>query len=258
MSELSEIEEPDSPCGWPLMAAVRPAIETRRLILRPPVDEDAEAIARLANSAAVARGLVGMPHPYRIEHARVWLAEPVDPRGQRHLVCRKGPRRGADTPIGVLSRSTCTAGSDLAGSAAGWASAIGARDYATEACHAAIDYAFVHQRHERLLFACRVTNPAGRRVIEKCGFQMVAQELASVVGNGAAVAIDRFRIDRSTWESIRAWEPLRVHDHEAERAEWGERREEFQGSGRANLNSDLAILEVPGQIPDALPGTSEY
>jgi RimJ/RimL family protein N-acetyltransferase len=100
--------------------------------------------------------------------------------------------------------------------------------YATEACHAAIDYAFVHQRHERLLFACRVTNPAGRRVIEKCGFQMVAQELASVAGSGAAVAIDRFRIDRSTWESIRAWEPLRVHSHEVERAEWGEQRAELR------------------------------
>ena len=46
MSELSETEEPDSPCGWPLMAAVRPAIETRRLILRPPIDDDAETIAR--------------------------------------------------------------------------------------------------------------------------------------------------------------------------------------------------------------------
>lgn len=226
MSELSEIEEPDSPCGWPLMAAVRPAIETRRLILRPPVDEDAETIARLANSAAVARGLVGMPHPYRIEHARAWLAEPVDPRGQRHLVCRKG-FDAAPTPIGVLTL-------DMHGRVGpGWIGCwLGERHwgqgFATEACHAAIDYAFVHQRHERLLFACRVTNPAGRRVIEKCGFQMVAQELASVVGSGAAVAIDRFRIDRSTWESIRAWEPLRVHDHEAEKAEWSERRGEFQ------------------------------
>lgn len=226
MSELSETEEPDSPCGWPLMAAVRPAIETRRLILRPPIDDDAETIARLANSAAVARNLVGMPYPYRIEHARAWLAEPVDPRGQRHLICRKG-FDAAPTPIGVLTL-------DMRGRLGpGWLGCwLGERHwgqgYATEACHAAIDYAFLHQRHERLLFACRVTNQDGRRVIEKCGFQMVAQELASAVGSGAAVAIDRFRIDRSTWESIRAWEPLRVHDREAERAEWGERRAELQ------------------------------
>lgn len=225
MSELSETEEPDSPCGWPLMAAVRPAIETRRLILRPPVDDDAEVIARLANSAAVARSLIGMPYPYRSEHARAWLAEPVDPRGQRHLICRKG-FDAAPTPIGVLTL-------DMHGrTGPGWIGCwLGERHwgqgYATEACHAAIDYAFLHQRHERLLFACRVTNPAGRRVIEKCGFQMVAQELASVVGSGAAVAIDRFRIDRSTWESIRAWEPLRVHDRETERPEWIERRAEL-------------------------------
>ncbi len=226
MSELSEAEDPDSPCGWPLMAAVRPAIETQRLILRPPVDDDAEAIARLANSAAVARNLVSMPHPYRVEHARAWLAEPVDPRGQRHLVCRKD-FDAAPKPIGVVTL-------DMRGrTEPGWLGCwLGERHwgqgYATEACHAAIDYAFLHQRHDRLLFACRVTNPDGRRVIEKCGFQMVAQELASVAGSGAAVAIDRFRIDRSTWESIRAWEPLRVHNREAERAEWGERRVEVR------------------------------
>ena len=226
MSELSEPEEPDSPCGWPLMAPATPAIETRRLILRPPVDADAEAIARLADTAAVARSLIGMPHPYRVGHARAWLAEPVDPRGQRHLICRKG-FDAAPTPIGVLTL-------DMRGRLGpGWLGCwLGERHwgqgYATEACHAAIDYAFLHQRHERLLFACRVTNQAGRRVIEKCGFQMVAQELASVGGSGAAVAIDRFRIDRSTWESIRAWEPLRVHDREAERAEWGERRAELR------------------------------
>jgi len=220
MSELSEPEEPDSPCGWPLMAPATPAIETRRLILRPPVDADAEAIARLADAAAVARSLIGMPHPYRVGHARAWLAEPVDPRGQRHLICRKG-FDAAPTPVGVITL-------DMRGRAGpGWIGCwLGERHwgqgFATEACHAAIDYAFLHQRHDKLLFACRVTNPAGRRVIEKCGFQMVAQELASVAGSGAAVAIDRFRIDRRTWESIRAWEPLRVHHREAEWAERGD------------------------------------
>lgn len=220
MSELSEPEEPDSPCGWPLMAPATPAIETRRLILRPPVDADAEAIAQLADTAAVARSLIGMPHPYRVGHARAWLAEPVDPRGQRHLICRKG-FDAAPTPVGVITL-------DMRGrTGPGWIGCwLGERHwgqgFATEACHAAIDYAFLHQRHDKLLFACRVTNPAGRRVIEKCGFQMVAQELASVAGNGAAVAIDRFRIDRRTWESIRAWEPLRVHHREAEWAERGD------------------------------------
>ncbi|WP_053240138.1 GNAT family N-acetyltransferase [Pleomorphomonas koreensis] len=220
MSEVSEPEEPDSPCGWPLMAPATPAIETRRLILRPPVDADAEAIARLADTAAVARSLIGMPHPYRVGHARAWLAEPVDPRGQRHLICRKG-FDAAPTPVGVITL-------DMRGRAGpGWIGCwLGERHwgqgFATEACHAAIDYAFLHQRHDKLLFACRVTNPAGRRVIEKCGFQMVAQELASVAGSGAAVAIDRFRIDRRTWESIRAWEPLRVHHREAAWAERGD------------------------------------
>lgn len=226
MSELSETDEPDSPCGWPLMSPVRPAIETRRLIMREPTDADAETIARLANSATLARNLVGMPHPYRLEHARQWLAEPLDPRGQRHLICLKG-FNAAPQPVGVVTL-------DMRGrNEPGWLGCwLGERHwghgFATEACHAVIDYAFVHQRHERLLFACRVTNADGRRVIEKCGFQLVAQELAYAVGTGTAIAIDKFRIDRSTWESLRAWEPLRVHHRDDDRVERDERRGELR------------------------------
>lgn len=226
MSDPSETEEPDSPCGWPLMSPVRPAIETRRLIMREPAADDAEAIARLANSAALARNLVGMPHPYRLEHARMWLAEPVDPRGQRHLVCLKG-FDAAPEPIGVVTL-------DIRGrSEPGWLGCwLGERHwghgFATEACHAVIDYAFVHQRHERLLFACRVANASGRRIIEKCGFQLVAQELAHAIGTGSAVAVDKFRIDRRTWESLRAWEPLRLHHREADRGERDQRRDEVR------------------------------
>jgi len=121
MSELSETEEPDSPCGWPLMAAVRPAIETRRLILRPPIDDDAETIAQLANSATVARNLVGMPHPYRIEHARAWLAEPVSGTSS---AARASTQR---QPPSAFSRLTCVGASVRDGSAAGSANAIGDR-----------------------------------------------------------------------------------------------------------------------------------
>jgi RimJ/RimL family protein N-acetyltransferase len=187
------------------------------LLLRPPLADDAEVIAALANSATVARDLVGMPHPYRVDHARAWLAEPVDPRGQRHLVCLKGVD-AAPVAIGVITLDIRSAKQP------GWISCwLGERHwghgFATEACHAAIDYGFLHQRHDKMLFASRVTNAGGRRVIEKCGFQMVAQELAWAVGNGAAVAIDRFQIDRRTWASIRAWEPLHVHHRDADSVE---------------------------------------
>lgn len=214
MSELCETEDPDSPSGWPLMAAVRPAIETPRLLLRPPAADDAEAIAALANTPSVARALIGMPHPYRAEHARIWLSGAIEVGSQRHLVCLKG-YDAAPAPVGVITLDQRGRGGP------GWLGCwLGERFWgqglATEACHAVVDYAFLHQRHDRLLFACRVTNPAGRRVAEKCGFQLVAQELAVTPGSGAAVAIDRFRLDRRTWEVLRAWEPLRIHHRDSD------------------------------------------
>ena len=45
------------------------------------------------------------------------------------------------------------------------------RGYATEAARAVIDHAFGDLDHEALQAGARVSNPASRRVLEKCGFQ---------------------------------------------------------------------------------------
>ena len=50
-----------------------PAIETGRLLLRPPRPEDAAAIALYLNDFAVAGNLARVPFPYRLSDARAWL-----------------------------------------------------------------------------------------------------------------------------------------------------------------------------------------
>ena len=45
------------------------------------------------------------------------------------------------------------------------------KGYATEATRAVIDYAFTEFGHDSLSAGARVTNPASRRILEKCGFQ---------------------------------------------------------------------------------------
>lgn len=193
-------------------AIAGPAIETNRLILRRPQLGDAADIALLADNPRVARALIGMPHPYRVEHALAWILEDAGEGGQKHLVCLKS-LGGAPRPIGVATLTPEPAGRPpRLGCWLG--EAFWGRGYATEACHAVVDFAFLRQGHARLCFACRVTNPDGRRVIEKCGFQMVAQELARLSGRGELVPVDRFQIDRTTWSSLRGWEPLRLHGEE--------------------------------------------
>lgn len=192
------------------------AIETRRLLLRAPTAADAAAIAELADNPRVAQNLLGMPHPYRVGDALAWIAEPAPANGQKHLVCVRA-RDAAPVPIGAVTldhrRGAClpTLGCWLGESFWG-------RGFSTEACHAVIDYAFLHQGHERLSFHCRVTNAAGRRVIEKCGFQWAGQELQASVFHGTVVAVDRFQIDRRTWESLRRWEPLRFVEDDGDAA----------------------------------------
>jgi RimJ/RimL family protein N-acetyltransferase len=184
-------------------------IETQRLLLNAPTTDDAMAIVLLADNAAVARNLVGMPHPYRIEHAFEWIAEDAGPGGQKHLICLKAPN-GAMTPVGAVTLDF-RRGARIPTLGCWFGEGYWGRGFATEACHAVIDYAFLHQGHDKLSFTCRVTNQAGRRVIEKCGFQLVAQELGHARYQGAVVPVDRFQMDRRTWESLRAWEPLRLH-----------------------------------------------
>ncbi|ODN72583.1 hypothetical protein A6302_00075 [Methylobrevis pamukkalensis] len=55
-----------------------------------------------------------------------------------------------------------------------------------------------------------MTNGASRRVIEKCGFQFTGQDLSPSAYFRTVVAIDRFSLDRRTWESLRRWQPVRI------------------------------------------------
>lgn len=182
-------------------------IETARLLLRAPVAGDAPAISELADNPKVAETLVGMPHPYRLADALAWIEEAAPPGGQKHLVCLK--RAGGDpVPIGAATLDF-RRGARLPTLGAWLGLEHWGRGYATEAAHAVIDYAFLHQGHERLSFTCRVANETGRRVIEKCGFQFAAQELSPSAYYNALVPVDRFTLDRRIWESLRRWEPLR-------------------------------------------------
>ena len=52
--------------------------------------------------------------------------------------------------------------------------------YATEAARAVIDHAFGELDFEELRAGARVTNPASRRVLEKCGFQWTGVVLQRV------------------------------------------------------------------------------
>ena len=78
------------------------------------------------------------------------------------------------------------------------------RGYATEAAHALVDLAFRSTAISVLHCSVRVINPASRRVIHKCGFQYAGQGMMNSIVSGQ-VPVERYRLDRKTWESLRSW-----------------------------------------------------
>src|SRR5215468_9201452 len=77
--------------------------------------------------------------------------------------------------------------------------------FATEAARAVIDYAFEQLGHDALQAGARVSNPASRRVLEKCGFQWTGVGLYRIRAMNSSVPCDRFRLDRGIWTSLKSW-----------------------------------------------------
>ena len=173
-------------------------LETQRLVLRAPQLEDAKAIAALANDRRVAENTARIPHPYRVPDAESWIvASAADLEGETFLI--------------TLANGTVIVGCgfDMRDGAAEIGYWLGARHwgkgYATEAVRAVIDHTFTNLDCEAIHSSARVTNPASRRVLEKCGFQWTGAGLLRIRAISSSAPIDRFRLDRGLWASLKSW-----------------------------------------------------
>ena len=176
-----------------------PVLETERLVLRAPQLEDAKAIAKLANDRRIAENTARIPHPYSVADAKEYIVWANETRRESAFIVTLDD----DVVIGA-----CGVGLDENENPeiGYW---IGARywgqGFATEAAHAVIDYAFERFDFKALHSAARVTNPASRRVLEKCGFQWTGAGLGRSRALNSSVPIDRFRLDRGLWASLKSW-----------------------------------------------------
>lgn len=185
-----------------LPESCRVVLETERLVLRRPTLADVKAIARLANDRRIAQNTSRLPHPYAASDAEAFVeAIARQPRDTSFLITCDGE------PVGV-------AGIDLTKPDVpeiGYWLGVPYWDqgYATETARAIIDYAFEEFGVSELRAGARVVNPASRRVLEKCGFQWTGVELRRVLSLGSSVPVDRFRLDRGVWTSLKAWRNAR-------------------------------------------------
>jgi RimJ/RimL family protein N-acetyltransferase len=180
-----------------------PVLETARLILRAPRLGDAKAIVALANDRHVAENTARIPHPYRLADARGWIggANKNAAEEQYVITLANGTLIGAcglEIRDGTVPEIGYWLGQPF------WRNG-----YATEALHALIDHAFGDLEHESLLASARVTNPASRRVLEKCGFQWTGVGLCRIRAIHSSAPVDRFQLERGIWASLKSWGQMR-------------------------------------------------
>ena len=174
-----------------------PVLETERLILRAPRRGDVKAIAALLDDRRIAANTARIPHPYGVGDAEQFVASANRQDGEATFMIFSD-----DTLIGGCGIDPREEGPEIGY----WLGvAYWGHGYATEAVRALVDYGFGEECHDTLAAGARVTNPASRRVLEKCAFQWTGVRLTRIRAINSAAPVDRFRLDRGLWESLKSW-----------------------------------------------------
>lgn len=174
-----------------------PVIKTGRLVLRTPRALDASAMVRLLADRRIAINTARIPYPYGMDDAEQFVASVNRLDGEATFMITLD-----EAPIGVCGVEPREGGPEI-----GYWIGVSywGQGYATEAARALIDHAFGELEHETLQAGARVSNPASRRVLEKCGFQWTGVRLSRVRAINSAAPADRFRLDRRLWLSLKSW-----------------------------------------------------
>lgn len=183
-------------------AAGQPAVETSRLALRPPTLADADEIALLSADPSLGLMTAAIPKPFTLEDARAFVLGAARKRRPANMTFSIRRREGGEL-IGGIGWSEAKAGEIELGY---W---LGAehrgRGLATEAARAVLDEAFETTGATAVTARCRVTNPASRGVLERCGFQWEGAGFVRSPGAPGSVAVDVFRLDRDVFLSLKEW-----------------------------------------------------
>jgi RimJ/RimL family protein N-acetyltransferase len=173
-------------------------LETERLMLRKPTLADVKAIATLANDRRIAEHTRRLPHPYSQDHAVDFVRAIAQAARETVFLIENN-----HTPIGVAGIDWREPDAPELGYWLGvehWGQGFG-----TEAARAVIDYTFEEFEIEHLISGARVANPSSRNILEKCGFQWSGVELHRFEALGSSTPVDRFRLSRGVWASLKNW-----------------------------------------------------
>jgi RimJ/RimL family protein N-acetyltransferase len=178
-------------------------LETTRLVLRPPVEDDAPAIVAVASDWRVAETTL-VPHPYALGDALAWIAQAREAWREHGMGALAIFTPQGQAFIGAIGlRPTSVEGHASAGY---WfCPSVWGRGFATECLRELIRYGFEVRRLARIEANHLLENPASGRVMEKVGMGHAIQvDLPHRDGQGTMVPGIKRCIHAGEWEALRA------------------------------------------------------
>jgi RimJ/RimL family protein N-acetyltransferase len=174
-------------------------IDTERLLLRPPVLADAQPIARLLGDWEVARWLVRVPYPYRLEHARAWVERSAEERaggaGWPFVI----QLRGSDVLVGSMDLSVEP--DRMSGTLGYWlGQPYWGQGYATEAALAMVEFGFEVALLTRIVAHALPDNARSLEVLEKAGLVRTERRIEETFDSGR-VEVESLMLDRAAWRA---------------------------------------------------------
>jgi hypothetical protein len=146
-------------------------LETERLLLRPPVLSDAEAIAAAINDQLIAATTLNIPHPYSKQDAVKWIRS-LKERGKTKSLNLSVFLKETGELIGGTGLMDINEKHHRAELGYWCAVRYWGKGFTSEAAVRVMRYGFVELDLVRISAICMVTNPASARVLEKIGMRL--------------------------------------------------------------------------------------
>ncbi len=194
-------------------------LETARLWLRWPRSSDDAPIHRFCSLREVARFTARIPHPYPPGSAErfIYAAREANASG-RDLTLVLAPKKGKREVMGSISLEL--RGADRLTLGFVLAPEYSNKGLATEAACVMVKAGFVLTPAVEISASASIDNPASRRVLEKCGFELVSTGPRGAPARGGLVESHNFRLTRRAWAEAMALrrEELALKTAHSERA----------------------------------------
>lgn len=172
-----------------------PVLTTERLVLRPPVRDDIDDLAIIANAREIAEMTSRMPHPYGRKDAEAYVDRFEKGQLEGHIFAITLGETGRLIGMCGVERRDRFGGLEIGY----WVGrAWWGQGYASEATGALVDCAFRVTGSDVIFAACRTVNTRSRQVLLKHGFEFIGLDTIDTVSAGR-VPVERFRLDRDAW-----------------------------------------------------------